>query len=56
MTMAHDAGKCPDQINFTTNLIGQWKNATAGLFEGDFDDTGPDAGVLKFDFSHNFYW
>jgi hypothetical protein len=49
-------GKCPDQIDFTHNLIGQWANATAGLFEGDFDDSGINAGVLRFDFSHNFYW
>lgn len=48
-------GKCPDQITFTQNLIGQWRNSTAGLFEGDFDDSGTN-GVLRFDFARNFYW
>lgn len=48
-------GKCPDQIDFNRNLIGQWSNVTAGLFEGDFDDSA-DGGVLRFTFKSNFYW
>eukprot|EP00038_Savillea_parva_P013237 m.7724 g.7724 ORF g.7724 m.7724 type:complete len:775 (+) comp2472_c0_seq1:60-2384(+) len=49
-------GMCPDQIDFNANLIGQWNNATAGLFEGDFDDTKPNNSVLRFNFKSNLYW
>lgn len=48
---------CPDQLQFSRNLIGQWANSSARLFDGNFEEsTSPSPGAYHFGFSHNFYW
>lgn len=48
---------CPDQVTFQTNLIGQWANKSARLFDGDFDETTATVkGAFRFTFATNYYW
>ena len=48
---------CPDSLRFSQNLIGQWANTSAVIFEGNFNDTSSlAAGQLRFEFERNFYW
>lgn len=54
--LSNVTGLCPDQLTFEQNLIGQWDNASAALFEGNFNETSGRPGELRFSFARNFYW
>lgn len=47
---------CPDQFVMERNLIGQWRNSSARLFEGCFDEAAGTDGSLRFRFRSNLYW
>ena len=48
---------CPDRFALERNLVGLWANASALLFEGNFNESSvPVAGALDFRFAKNFYW